>query len=57
MIFPVPLDYPREFVRVVELGLANLEPWWGIFQGDALRSRRPGFEERYLAGTLIVFTV
>jgi hypothetical protein len=34
---PKGFEYPREFVRVVELGLTNLEPWW-IIDGDLLRS-------------------
>lgn len=33
---PEGFDYPSEFIRVVELGMVNLEPWW-ILEGDLLR--------------------
>jgi hypothetical protein len=41
---PEGFDYSAEFVRVVELGLTNLEPWW-IFDGDLLRRRAIGPHE------------
>jgi hypothetical protein len=51
---PAGFEYPREFVRVVELGLTNLEPWW-IIEGDRLRERFLGLRERYEARTLVPF--
>jgi hypothetical protein len=33
---PTGFDYPPEFVRVVGLGLTDLEPWW-IIEGKLLR--------------------
>ena len=43
---PPDFEYPPEFIRVVELGLTNLEPWW-IVQGDLLRDRFQGLRKRY----------
>lgn len=43
---PRRFEYPAEFLRVVELGLTNLEPWW-ILQGEELRRRHLGIRKRY----------
>jgi hypothetical protein len=51
---PDGFDYPAEFVRVVELGLTDLEPWW-IFDGDLLRHRIAGLRSRYPERCLIPF--
>lgn len=51
---PEDFDYPAEFIRVVELGLTDLEPWW-IFDGDQLRRRATGLRERYPARRLVPF--
>ena len=51
---PEGFDYPSEFIRVVELGMVNLEPWW-ILEGDLLRSRQQGLKERYPRRRLVVF--
>ncbi len=51
---PKGFDYPAEFVRVVELGLTDLEPWW-IFDGDQLRRRAVGLRERYPQRRLVPF--
>jgi len=53
---PRGFDYPALFVRVVELGLTNLEPWW-IITGDLLRDRQRGLETRYPARQLVVFAM
>lgn len=53
---PEGFDYPREFVRVVELGLTNIEPWW-IVEGDTLRARYSGLRERYTNRRLVLFAV
>lgn len=53
---PEGFEYPREFVRVVELGLTNLEPWW-IIDGDRLWSRFVGLQERYLERSLVPFAI
>jgi hypothetical protein len=42
---PPDFEYPQEFIRVVELGLTNLEPWW-ILKGEPLRDRFRGLRER-----------
>ncbi len=54
--FPDEFDYPREFVRVVELGLTHLEPCW-IIKGDLLRDRYRGLQQRYPTRTLVPFAV
>jgi hypothetical protein len=53
---PSDFEYPRQFVRVVELGLTRLEPWW-IIEGALLRERRAGMKERYPSRTLVPFAV
>jgi hypothetical protein len=53
---PEGFEYPPEFVRVVELGLTNIEPWW-IIDGDRLRSRFIGLRERYRERSLVPFAV
>jgi hypothetical protein len=51
---PEHFDYPLEFIRVVELGLTNLEPWW-ILSGELLRDRHRGLEVRYPDRSLVPF--
>jgi hypothetical protein len=53
---PAGFEYPHEFVRVVELGLTNIEPWW-IIDGDRLRSRFTGLRERYPERSLVPFAI
>jgi hypothetical protein len=51
---PDGFKYPPPFVRVVELGLTNLEPWW-IIDGDVLRNRFAGLQRRYPERSLVPF--
>lgn len=51
---PDGFSYPSQFLRVTELGLTNLEPWW-ILTGDLLRARYAGLMERYPERTLVPF--
>jgi hypothetical protein len=51
---PGGFEYPAEFIRVVELGLINLEPWW-IFDGELLWDRMTGLRERYPDRRLVPF--
>lgn len=53
---PAGFWYPPSFVRVVELGLTNLEPWH-VLEGSRLRERRQGLAQRFPARTLIPFAV
>jgi hypothetical protein len=53
---PPGFSYPAEFIRVVELGLTQLEPWW-IIEGKALRDRYSGLTQRYPSRTLVPFAV
>lgn len=48
--------YPPQFVRVVELGLTNFEPWW-IIDGDRLRKLFAGLRRRYPERSLVPFAV
>lgn len=51
---PHGFEYPREFVRVVELGLVDLEPWQ-IIQGNLLKRRHRGLNERFPERSLVPF--
>ena len=51
---PEGFAYPPEFIRVVELGLIDLEPWH-VLEGGQLRERFRGLAERYPARTLVPF--
>ncbi|MFI9505662.1 hypothetical protein [Nocardia sp. NPDC052566] len=51
---PSKFAYPHEFLRIVDLGLLDIEPWQ-ILQGDLLRMRHIGIGERYPGRTLIPF--
>jgi hypothetical protein len=53
---PDGFEYPRAFVKVVELGLTNLEPWL-ILEGSLLRMRFDGLRKRYASRTLIPFAM
>ncbi|TMK51016.1 MAG: hypothetical protein E6G66_06680 [Actinobacteria bacterium] len=44
---PPDFEYPQEFIRVVELGLTNLEPWW-ILEGEGLALGEPPGEHRVM---------
>lgn len=51
---PRGFRYPASFLRVVELGLTDLEPWW-IMDGAMVRDRNRGLAKRYPARTLVPF--
>lgn len=51
---PASFDYPHQFVRIVELGLTNLEPWW-VLTGSPLRDRYEGLKKRYPGRMLVPF--
>ncbi|MFC9772569.1 MULTISPECIES: hypothetical protein [unclassified Pseudarthrobacter] len=46
--------YPRGLLRLVELQLFELEPWW-ILTGDHLRALRAGLRKRYVTRHLVLF--
>ena len=48
------LNYPKEFSRVVDLNLCNLDPWI-ILEGDQLKTRYQGMKERYPQRSLVPF--
>ncbi len=51
---PIDFRYPPEFVRTVELGIIQLEPWL-ILTGDQLRQRFLGMRDRYPDKTYVPF--
>ncbi|WP_092978674.1 hypothetical protein [Actinopolyspora lacussalsi] len=51
---PEGFTYPREFVRVVELGLTDLEPW-SILEGRRLVEHFAGLRKRYPDRNVIPF--
>ena len=51
---PKGFEYPPEFIRVVELGLQRLEPWW-IIDGGLLRDRYTSLRKRYEKRSLVPF--
>lgn len=51
---PPDFEYPPEFIRVVELGIVNIEPW-EILSGRPLRLRNTGLKERYPNRILVPF--
>lgn len=53
---PAGFEYPSEFIRVVELGLTNLEPWL-IIGGDLLLDRQRGLRERYRSRSVVPFAI
>jgi hypothetical protein len=51
---PTGFSYPRGLLRLVELELFELEPWW-ILTGDHLRALNSGMAERYPQRRLLLF--
>ncbi|SEP45255.1 hypothetical protein [Amycolatopsis saalfeldensis] len=51
---PANFAYPPEFLRVVELGLTRLEPWW-IIDGTLLRTLVHGLVSAYPSRRLVLF--
>ena len=51
---PSGFMYPSEFMRVVDLGLTNLEPWW-ILGGELLTDRARGLRQRFPRRSLVPF--
>jgi hypothetical protein len=52
--WPQDFSYPRQFKRVVELGLTDLEPWY-LLEGKPLRDTMAGLAERYPERKLVPF--
>lgn len=51
---PHGFSYPRQFSRIVELGILDLEPWY-LLQGNALRNTMSGLAERYPQHRIVPF--
>jgi hypothetical protein len=51
---PAGFEYPRGFIRVIELGLIQLEPW-RLLEGEQLWERNRGLKERYPSRILVPF--
>jgi hypothetical protein len=52
--YPENFNYPHQFLRIVELGLIDLEPWY-LLDGKALRDTLSGLSIRYPERRLIPF--
>jgi hypothetical protein len=51
---PDGFEYPPQFIRVVELGLTDLEPW-RVVEGEELAALFDGLGKRYPTRTLVPF--
>jgi len=51
---PNGFSYPRQFIRILDLGLTDLQPWY-VLEGEVLRDTMHGLARRYPARTLIPF--
>ena len=51
---PEWFEYPSQFIRVVELGLTNLEPWH-VLDGEEISLLLDGLRKRYTTRMLIPF--
>ncbi|KIA70945.1 hypothetical protein ANMWB30_42680 [Arthrobacter sp. MWB30] len=51
---PEGFSYPRGLLRLVELELFELEPWW-VLTGDHLRALQEGMRKRYPTRHLVLF--
>ena len=51
---PDGFEYPAQLVRMIDLQLTRLEPWW-IIEGDLLARRYAGLKERYPDRALVPF--
>ncbi|WP_068083758.1 hypothetical protein [Polycladidibacter stylochi] len=51
---PAWFNYPKDFLRVVDQGLLDFDPWI-ILQYEQLRVRLNGLEERYPTRSLVPF--
>ncbi len=51
---PLEFEYPSEFMKIVNQGLLDLDPWI-ILHDDYLRERFKGLKDRYKSRTLIPF--
>ena len=53
---PTGFHYPPLILRLFDLDLTNLEPWW-LLDGDLLRVRYEGLRKRYPGRVLVPFAV
>ncbi|MCK9876765.1 hypothetical protein MXD59_13415 [Frankia sp. Ag45/Mut15] len=51
---PEGFSYPEDYLRVIELGLTDLEPWW-IMDGAILFNIYRGLAERYPDDSFVPF--
>ena len=51
---PARFNYPRQFERLVKLGLIDLEPWY-LLEGKSLRDTMAGLAQRYPERKLVPF--
>jgi hypothetical protein len=53
-VLPTGFEYPPGFLRAVDAGLTNFEPWW-IIEGEKLRLCYLGLRDRYTDRVLVPF--
>ncbi len=51
---PPGFQYPRQFLRMVERGLTDLEPWL-LLEGEQLVNRHRGLQSRFPERSLVPF--
>lgn len=51
---PSWFEYPPEYLRVVDLKMDNLEPWF-FLDGEQLETRNRGLKERFPAADMVPF--
>jgi len=51
---PAGFSYPKEYLRIMELELTNLEPWW-LMDGDILFRIYNGLAKRYPEDRFVPF--
>ena len=51
---PAWFSYPRPFIRLIEIGITKLDPWW-IFGRKYALEKREGLKSRYPTRDLVPF--
>ena len=52
---PENFEYSNELIKVIELGLLNINPWFILNNSDIIKNRYDGMKKRYPERVLIPF--
>lgn len=52
---PKDFQYPKEFIKIIELGLININPWQILDKNELIKIRYDGMKKRYPNRALIPF--